>query len=137
MKDGPSPKSLSTSVTVEPLDDDIDVNGRNDNDQQQQPSTSIGLLRQVRHSGNDLETKTNSNGDLNSIELKQLNKPNNRVRQTKYEKKYFFSNLLRKQKWINGFCDEKFCCFFVLCFERKCVILSQHKKQTKLIHRKT
>ncbi|XP_037029469.1 transmembrane protein 165-like isoform X1 [Bradysia coprophila] len=74
MKDGPSPKSLSTSVTVEPLDDEIDVNGRTD----QQPSTSIGLLRQVRHSGNDLENKSNSNGDLNSIELKQLNKPNNR-----------------------------------------------------------
>ncbi len=80
MKDGPSPKSLSTSVTVEPLDDDddIDVNARND----QQPSTSNGLLRQVRHSGTDLDTKSNSNGDLNSVELKQLNKSNNRVSQT-------------------------------------------------------
>lgn len=81
MKDGPSPKSLSTSVTVEPLDDDIDVNARND--EQPSTSTSTGLLRQVRHSGNDLETKSNSNGDLNSIELKQLNKPNNRVRNNK------------------------------------------------------
>lgn len=76
MKDGPSPKTLSTSVTVEPLDDDndVDVNARND----QPPSTSTGLLRQVRHSGNDLDPKSNSNGDLNSVELKQLN---NRVRQ--------------------------------------------------------
>lgn len=82
MKDGPSPKSLSTSVTVEPLDDDIDVNARND--QQPSTSTSTGLLRQVRHSGNDLEqTNSNSNGDLNSIELKQLNKSNNRVRNNK------------------------------------------------------
>lgn len=124
MKDGPSPKSLSTSVTVEPLDDDIDVNvnGRNND---QQPSTSIGLLRQVRHSGNDLDTKSNSNGDLNSVELKQLNNSNNRVRQI--DKKNIFFKSLRKKKWINGFCGE-ICYFFVLCSKENCYFVNTKKK---------
>lgn len=87
MKDGPSIKSLSTLVTVEPLDDDImNVNGRTD----QKPSASIGLLRQVRHFGNDLENNSNSNGELNSIELKQLNKSNIRVREISVLKKLLF-----------------------------------------------
>lgn len=130
MKDGPSPKSLSTSVTVEPLDDDIDVNvnGRNND---QQPSTSIGLLRQVRHSGNDLDTKSNSNGDLNSVELKQLNNSNNRVRQI--DKKNIFFKSLRKKNGLMVFVAKFVISLF--CVRRKIVILSTQKKKT--IHRKT
>lgn len=132
MKDGPSPKSLSTSVTVEPLDDDIDVNGRNDNDQEP-PSTSIGLLRQVRHSGNDLETKTHSNGDLNSIELKQLNKPNNRVRQTKYEN--IFIQTLKNENGLMVFVTKIFVVSLFCVSEGNCYFVPTQK--TKTIHRKT